>query len=128
MSKGSSLGHHQLSSRVIYFIFTGVLLIFNCFSFQVAMSSRLLFCASLVPSLITVHLIAGGQGTQKTILVVLDGLANILAAAGEMDEPEKVSLHVEDCGVVDCIEDLQSHENNEIYYKLLAILEQYFLH
>jgi importin subunit alpha-2 len=75
-----------------------------------------------------VHLIAGGQGTQKTILVVLDGLANILAAAGEMDEPEKVSLHVEDCGVVDCIEDLQSHENNEIYYKLLAILEQYFLH
>ena len=78
------------------------------------MSIRLLCCASLVPSLITVHLIAGGQGTQKTILFVLDGLANILAAAGEMDEPAKVSLHVEDCGVLDCIEDLQSHENNEI--------------
>jgi importin subunit alpha-2 len=56
---------------------------------------------------------------------VLDGLANILAAAGEMDEPEKVSLHVEDCGVLDCIEDLQSHENNEIYYMTLAILEQH---
>jgi importin subunit alpha-2 len=75
-----------------------------------------------------VHLIAGGQGTQKTILFVLDGLANILAAAAEMDEPAKVSLYVEDCGVLDCIEDLQSHENNEIYYKALAILEQYFLH
>jgi importin subunit alpha-2 len=56
----------------------------------------------------------------------LDGLANILAAAGEMDKPEKVSLYVEDCGGLDCIEDLQSHENNEIYYKALAILEQYF--
>jgi hypothetical protein len=68
---------------------------------------------------------SGGQGTQKTILFVLDRLANILAAAGEMDEPEKVSLYVEDCGVLDCIEDLQSPENNEIYYMALAILEQH---
>jgi hypothetical protein len=66
------------------------------------MSIRLLSCASLVPSLITVHLIAGGQGTQKTILFVLDGLANILATVGKMDEPEKVSFHVEECGVLDC--------------------------
>ena len=62
----------------------------------------------------------------KTILVVLDGLANILAAAEKMGELEKVSLHVEECGGLDRVEALQSHENVEIYHKSLAILEQYF--
>ncbi len=62
----------------------------------------------------------------KTILVVLDGLANILAAAEKMGELEKVSLHVEECGGLDRIEALQSHDNVEIYHKSLAILEQYF--
>ncbi|XP_046643251.1 importin subunit alpha-like [Daphnia pulicaria] len=62
----------------------------------------------------------------KTILIVLDGLANILAAAEKMGELEKVSLHVEDCGGLDRIEDLQSHENDEIYRKAHAILKQYF--
>jgi importin subunit alpha-2 len=62
----------------------------------------------------------------KTISVVLDSLANILGASEKMGELEKVSLYVEDCGGLDRIEDLQSHENNEIYHKALAILEQYF--
>jgi importin subunit alpha-2 len=62
----------------------------------------------------------------KTILVVLDGLANILAAAEKMGELEKVTLHVEECGGLDRIEALQSHDNVEIYHKFLAILEQYF--
>ncbi len=62
----------------------------------------------------------------KTISVVLDSLANILAASEKMGELEEVSLNVEDCGGLDRIEDLQSHENNEIYHKALAILEQYF--
>ncbi|KAI9559932.1 hypothetical protein GHT06_013939 [Daphnia sinensis] len=62
----------------------------------------------------------------KTILVVLDGLANILAAAEKMGELEKVSLHVEECGGLDRVEALQSHDNVEIYHKSLAILEQYF--
>ncbi|XP_046651746.1 importin subunit alpha-5-like isoform X3 [Daphnia pulicaria] len=62
----------------------------------------------------------------KTISVVLDSLANILGASEKMGELEKVSLYVEDCGGLDRIEDLQSHENNEIYNKALAILEQYF--
>lgn len=62
----------------------------------------------------------------KTILVVLDGLANVLAAAEKMGELEKVSLHVEECGGLDRIEALQNHDNVEIYHKALAILEQYF--
>ena len=62
----------------------------------------------------------------KTVLVVLDGIANILAAAEKMNELEKVSLHVEECGGLDRIENLQSHDNVEIYHKSLAILEQYF--
>jgi importin subunit alpha-2 len=57
----------------------------------------------------------------KTILVVLDGLANILAAAEKMGELEKVLLHVEECGGLDRIEDLQSHDNVEISHKSLAM-------
>ncbi len=62
----------------------------------------------------------------KTISVVLDGLANILAAAEKMGELKKVTLQVEKCGGLDGIEDVKSHENNEIHHKALAILEQYF--
>lgn len=62
----------------------------------------------------------------KTILVVLDGLANVLAAAEKMGELEKVSLHIEECQGLDRIENLQNHDNVEIYHKALAILEQYF--
>jgi importin subunit alpha-2 len=57
----------------------------------------------------------------KTILVVLDGLANILAAAEKMGELEKVLFQVEECGGLDSIEDLQSHDNVEISHKSLAM-------
>ncbi len=53
----------------------------------------------------------------KTISVVLDGLANILAAAEKMGELKKVTLQVEMCGGLDGIEDLKSHENHEIHHK-----------
>merc|ERR1712071_740537 len=48
------------------------------------------------------------------------------SAAEKMNELEKVSLHIEECGGLDRIENLQSHDNIEIYHKSLAILEQYF--
>ncbi len=57
----------------------------------------------------------------KTILVALDGLANILDAAEKMGELEKVLFHVEECGGLDRIEALQSHANVEIYLKSLAM-------
>jgi importin subunit alpha-2 len=42
-----------------------------------------------------------------------------------MNELEKVSLHVEEFGGLERIEDSQSHENSEIYRKSLSIREQY---
>ena len=63
----------------------------------------------------------------KTVLIVLDGIANILDAGQKMNKLEKVTQHVEQCGGLNRIEDLQlSHENKEIYNKSLAILQQYF--
>ena len=62
----------------------------------------------------------------ETILVILDAIANMLAAAKKRNELEKVSLHIEECGALDRVESLQSHDNVEIYHKSLHILEQYF--
>ncbi|XP_046448995.1 importin subunit alpha-1-like isoform X2 [Daphnia pulex] len=62
----------------------------------------------------------------KTIVVVLDCLANILAAAKKMGELEKVSLDVRVCGGLDLIEVLVIHNNVDISLKSLAVLKQYF--
>ncbi|KAG5895328.1 hypothetical protein JTB14_000599 [Gonioctena quinquepunctata] len=62
----------------------------------------------------------------KTVAVVLDGLANILNAANKMGEVEKVAIMIEECGGLDGIESLQSHDNEKIYEKALNIIENYF--
>ncbi|CAH1101807.1 unnamed protein product [Psylliodes chrysocephalus] len=62
----------------------------------------------------------------KTVLVVLDGLNNILSAANKLGEVEKVAIMVEECGGLDGIEGLQSHDNEKIYEKALNIIENYF--
>jgi importin subunit alpha-2 len=70
---------------------------------------------------------ASSKEDSKTISVLLDGLANILAAAETMGDLENVSLHVEECYVLDRIELLHNlHDDDEISDKALAILEQYF--
>ncbi|CAH0559501.1 unnamed protein product [Brassicogethes aeneus] len=62
----------------------------------------------------------------KTVVVVLDGLCNILNAANKMGEVEKVAILIEECGGLDGIEALQSHDNEKIYEKALNIIENYF--
>ncbi|XP_056633530.1 importin subunit alpha-5-like [Diorhabda carinulata] len=63
---------------------------------------------------------------QKTVIVVLDGLNNILNAASKMGEVEKVAIMIEECGGIDGIEALQTHDNEKIYEKALNLIENYF--
>ena len=58
----------------------------------------------------------------KTVLSVLDGIANILAT----DETDKVAMMVEEFGGLHRIKQLQSHENELIYLKALDIIEKFF--
>ena len=46
--------------------------------------------------------------------VVLDGLQNILRLAAP-EGIENVTTQIEECGGVDKIENLQNHENEDIY-------------
>ncbi|XP_059058154.1 importin subunit alpha-4 [Achroia grisella] len=60
----------------------------------------------------------------QVINVVLDGLSNMLKMAGE--NAEQVANIIEECGGIDKIEALQSHEKVEIYKMAYDIIEQYF--
>merc|ERR1712133_126798 len=62
----------------------------------------------------------------KTVGVVLDGVSNILATAEKLSEVDKVAMMVEECGGLDRIGALQSHENEQIYHKALQIIETFF--
>lgn len=62
----------------------------------------------------------------KTLAVVLDGIINILNAAERMGQSDMVAEMIEECGGMDKIEALQSHENEEIYHKSLGIIEGFF--
>ncbi|XP_026726614.1 importin subunit alpha-3-like [Trichoplusia ni] len=60
----------------------------------------------------------------QVINVVLDGLSNMLKMAGE--NADQVANMIEECGGIDKIEALQSHEKVEIYKMAYDIIEQYF--
>merc|ERR1719187_3046630 len=62
----------------------------------------------------------------KTVGVVLDGISNILTTAQKLCETDKVAMMVEECGGLDKIENLQAHENEQIYQKALQIIENFF--
>ena len=62
----------------------------------------------------------------KVVSVVLDGLTNILHTAEKLGETDKVAMMVEECGGLDRVEALQSHENEAICQKALSIIETFF--
>ncbi|XP_044258258.1 importin subunit alpha-5 [Tribolium madens] len=62
----------------------------------------------------------------KTIIVVLEGLNNILSAAAKLNQAERVAIMIEECGGLDGIEALQSHDNEKVYERALHIIENYF--
>ncbi|XP_071578654.1 importin subunit alpha [Temnothorax nylanderi] len=60
------------------------------------------------------------------IIVVLDGLTNILHAAEKIGQVERVAIMIEEAGGLDKIEALQHHQNEQVYQKSMAILDTYF--
>jgi len=62
----------------------------------------------------------------RTTLTVLDCLENILKGAQEVGQAEKVAMAIEECGGVDKIEQLQSHDNNTVYTKAYMLIDQFF--
>ncbi len=62
----------------------------------------------------------------KCVLVVLDGLNNILNAAEKMGEVDRVALIIEEVGGLDKLEALQGHENENIYQKAVHMIDTFF--
>lgn len=56
--------------------------------------------------------------------VILDGINNMLKMAGS--HAEQIATLIEECDGLSKIEDLQNHENVEIYKLAYDIIEQYF--
>ncbi|KAM7354079.1 karyopherin subunit alpha [Cochliomyia hominivorax] len=62
----------------------------------------------------------------RTIKVVLTGLSNLFALADRLGGAENLCLMVEEMGGLDKLENLQQHENEEVYKKAYAIVDAYF--
>lgn len=63
---------------------------------------------------------------EETISLMLDAIANILATADRLNELERVSLNVKECGGLARMERLKYHDNVEIQYDSLVIIEEFF--
>jgi len=65
----------------------------------------------------------------QVIIVCLDGIDNILRSGFEEVREDEANPYVhliEQCKGVDKLEELQNHENTDIYQKSVTILEEYF--
>ncbi|KAI8372163.1 armadillo-type protein [Blakeslea trispora] len=67
----------------------------------------------------------------KIVQVALDGLDNILKI-GEQNRPNdpegvnRYALYIEECGGMELIHNLQSHDNEDVYKKAYHIIDRYF--
>ncbi|BFZ25262.1 hypothetical protein BsWGS_28301 [Bradybaena similaris] len=62
----------------------------------------------------------------KLLNVLLDGISNVLEAAEKVGQSEHVCVVMEEVGGLDKIEQLQNHENTQVYKKAYEIIEKYF--
>jgi len=62
----------------------------------------------------------------KVITVALEGLENILRVGQTAGMLDRIVQVVTDCGGITHIEDLQNHENSQIYSRAVKMLETYF--
>jgi importin subunit alpha-6/7 len=62
----------------------------------------------------------------KIVNVALEGLENILNNGAKSENENPFCEMIEEAGGIEKIENLQHHENNEIYEKSSRIIEQYF--
>jgi len=60
----------------------------------------------------------------QIVQVVLDGLNNMLKMSG--NDLEQVCFLIEECGGLDQIEQLQNHENADVYKVAFEIIDKYF--
>jgi len=62
----------------------------------------------------------------RVLLLVMDIIGLMLSIADKMGQLEQATVIVEECGGLDNVEQLQNHENEEVYQKALKLVEKYF--
>lgn len=62
----------------------------------------------------------------KLIKVLLDGLCNILLVAEKVGQLDQAKLYIEEVGGLNKIEELQEHENEEVYKLAYHMVEKFF--
>jgi len=97
----------------------------NATSWKVPEQVRYLVNANCIPPIIELL----KSKDNKVLIVCLDTLKNVLAvgqASAKGNGTNPYCSIVEECEGIDLLEDLQNHENTEIYKRALSILEHYF--